>query len=54
MELSNFLIILGLGVAGIGGWISYFYGGVIWVALAVTMFAVGNTLLVLLNVGILK
>lgn len=45
--ISNTLVVGGFILAAVGGWISYLNGGSLIVAIALTMFVIGNTLLVL-------
>jgi hypothetical protein len=40
------IVIAGFLIAGTGAWIEYFQGGSLLVAVACTMFAVGNILLI--------
>jgi len=41
------LVIAGFVIAGAGAWIEYFHGGSILVAIACSMFVVGNILLIM-------
>jgi hypothetical protein len=40
------MIIIGFSIAAIGAWLEYFNGGSIQIAVACTLFAFGNILLV--------
>lgn len=40
------IVIAGFIIAGVGAWIEYFQGGNILIAVACSMFAIGNILLI--------